>query len=106
FFLRYGVEREASAAHFRWRLLPETSGAAPFDPRAPAGPRFRASLERGRIGMARRAAGAGTDFSVDWTGHGFVVVGDGRGNRQGHPASAQAPGAAPAALGDRLPRAG
>lgn len=103
FLLRYGEGREASAARFRWRIEPAVSGSAPFDPRAPAAPRFRARLEKGRLGAAMRAAGAGMDFMVDWIEHGFVVVGDGE--RDGRAAGAAAPGAAPAALGDRLSQA-
>jgi protein ImuA len=105
FLLRYGEEREASAACFRWRLVPEPSGAAPFDARAPAGPRFRATLEKGRMGTARQLAGGGMDLVLDWTENGFAVVGDGSRNGEPERAGAAPSGAEPAALGDRQSQA-
>lgn len=104
FFLRYGRDREASAAHLRWCLTPELSRETVFDPRAPAGPRFALTLEKGRLGPARIAAGTGFNFTLDWTRNGFVVVDsrDGAVDRAG-----TAPhGAAPAALGHGLSQAG
>jgi protein ImuA len=105
FFLRYGREREASAAQLRWSLEPVLSAETPFDPRAPAGPRFSATLEKGRIGGARLGADAGLTFTLDWTQDGFVVASGGRAAGL-DPAAAAASGAAPAALGDRRAEAG
>lgn len=104
FLLRYGREREASAAQMRWGLEPVLSAETPFDARAPAGPRLSATLEKGRIGAARAAAGAGLTFTLDWTQNGFVVASDGRAGLGAAPAAAS--GAAPAALGDRRAEAG
>ncbi len=105
FFLRYGREREASAAQLRWRLTPVLSTETMFDARAPAGPRFSASLEKGRIGAARAAAGAGLHLILDWTRDGFVVVDDSRELRGFGPAGTPSHGPEPAALGDRLSQA-
>ena len=97
FMLRYGREREASAAHLRWRLDPEPSIAPAFDDRAPGAPRLKAILEKGR--SAREAI----ELVVEWTDHGFVVV-DRSGARDA--AGAAPSGAVPAALGYRLSQAG
>lgn len=103
FLTRYGVGREASAARLRWRVSPSLSGAVPFDARAPGGPRWRVELEKGRLAAAQRA---GTDFLLDWTENGFVVVDSS--STEGTPALAErapSPRAVPPALGDRLPQA-
>ncbi len=103
FLTRYGVGREASAAKLRWRVSPSLSGAVPFDARAPGGPRWRVELEKGRLSAAQRA---GTDFLLDWTENGFVVVDSS--STEGTPAlagRAPSPRAVPPALGDRLPQA-
>ena len=103
FLTRYGVGREASAARLRWRVSPSLSGAVPFDARAPGGPRWRVELEKGRLSAAQRA---GTDFLLDWTENGFVVVDSS--STEGTPAlagRAPSPRAVPPALGDRLPQA-
>jgi protein ImuA len=105
FFLRYGRDREASAAQLRWGLEPLLSIETPFDARAPAGPRFFATLEKGRIGAARLSADGGLTLTLDWTQNGFVVASDGRAAGL-DPAAAPASGTAPAALGDRLSQAG
>ena len=102
--LRYGREREASAAQMRWRIVLVLSTETMFDARAPAGPRFAVTLEKGRIGAAR-AADAGRTLILDWTNHGFVVANDGRSGGL-DPAAAPAPGPASAALGDRRSQTG
>lgn len=98
--IRYGGARAAGAAALRWRIEPAASAPAPYDARAPGRPRWRAVLER-RTGAARGLAAAdGKTFDLEWTGHGFAeIAGDGGSRRP-----AAAPGALPAALGDRLPR--
>lgn len=106
FLIRYGKEREASAARLRWRVSPAISPIAAFDARAPGGPRWRVQLEKGRLGPAARRAGA-LDLVLDWTENGFVMVNSGTAEaRAALTGSAPLPRAVPAALGDRLPQAG
>lgn len=106
FLLRHGDLREASAARLRWRITPACSQAPPHDELAPGAPRWRVSLEKGRLGQG---LGGGEDaILLDWTEHGFAPATEPRpggagGRIAAHPA---APGTAPAALGDRLPAAG
>jgi protein ImuA len=105
FLLRYGQEREASAARLRWRVAPAASQAFPFDGTAPGEARWRVVLEKGRLeeGLAETA-----EFLVDWTKHGFApatAAGEGAGPRRAH--SRPSPyGSASPALGDRLPQTG
>jgi protein ImuA len=100
--LRYGRGRQASAARFRWHVMPVPSGSPPFDARAPGQPRFAVTLEKGRL------AGFSADQSLfmDWTANGFALV-ESNTDRDRH-AERTAPlsGALPAALGDRLSQAG
>ena len=98
FLLRYGREREASAAALRWHVEPAGSGAAPFDARAPGPPRWRVRLEKGRLGPAQDEAG----WLLGWTGDGLERIEDEAGSGAGPAARPAAPGSAPAALGDRL----
>jgi protein ImuA len=102
--LRYVREREASAARFRWRVRPAPSAPMAFDPRAPGPPRWRVTLEKGRMPGRPVATGEQDDF-LEWTTHGFVLADtndrDGKAGRQ--PAL---PRAHPAALGDGLSQAG
>ncbi|AXS41616.1 hypothetical protein [Breoghania sp. L-A4] len=97
FLMRYGGEREASAASFRWHVTPQPSAAMPFDNRAPGHARWQVTLEKG-LGRAGGKTEGGT-WTVDWTDNGFALApkGDADGRR------AALPGAASAALGDRLP---
>jgi protein ImuA len=105
FLLRYGLEREATAARLRWHMAPVLSAETMFDARAPAGPRFRILLEKGRLAGDRRSAGI--DLLVDWTKDGFVMVGSSTERRRvRRQAGAPVSGALSAALGDRLPKAG
>jgi protein ImuA len=106
FFLRYGRDREASAAQLRWRLTPELSAETMFDARAPSGPRFLVALEKGRLVAAAKTAGAGEDFLLDWTKNGFVVVDESAKSASSRLAGTAPHGAVPAALGDRLSQAG
>jgi protein ImuA len=103
--LRYGREREASAAKLRWHVMPETSRQRPFDARAPDGPRWRVVLEKGGL-----ASGA-KDFIVDWTENGFELAGQYPEKSYSRPARSAGPaapsfGAQPAALGYRLSQTG
>jgi protein ImuA len=97
FLLRYGADREASAAHLRWRLYPAPSVPPRFDNRAVGAPRFRAVLEKGR------SVREGTAFVVEWRANGFVMVDSPAKRVAASPASH---GAEPAAMGDRLSKTG
>lgn len=104
FLVRYGSEREASAARFRWRVLPAPSAHPAFDARAPGLPRFTTILEKGRLGSFAE----GTALTLDWTAKdGFALVEPGNGRRaatrKDEPAVS---GTQPAALGDRLSQTG
>jgi len=106
FMLRYGRDREASAARLRWQVIGAPSEAPKFDARAPGGARWHVVLEKGRL--QQRAADTGIEFLVDWTKNGFspaFTAEDGRGEGRAFPRPAPY-GALSAALGDRLPQAG
>lgn len=102
FIVRYGQEREASAAHFRWRVVPASSAPNPFDARAPSGARWHVQLEKGRLGSQRDAA----EWMLDWTGNGFATAKPPTGGTTQPADGAALPGAHPAALGNRLSQAG
>lgn len=107
FLVRYAREREASAAQFRWRVAPALSASPPFDELAPGPPRWRVTLEKGRLGGRRTATPEGDVYLVDWTENGFAPADDD--NRRaiaGAQGAAALSRAALAALGDRLPEAG
>lgn len=113
--LRYGREREASAARLRWRVAPAVSGGQPFDPQAPGPPRFRIGIEKRRLGGSSQRA-EGQELLVEWTENGFVPITPALEPRQlPEPRNSPAvrprhgtalPRAVPAALGDRLSQAG
>ena len=65
FLLRYGSDRQASAAHLRWRIEPQRSGKRPFDERAPGRARWQLTLEKGHAGQAN------TEWILEWTGNEF-----------------------------------
>jgi len=100
FLVRYGVEREATAARLRWRIEPVSSGSAPFDARAPTHPRWRVHLEKGRLGRKRGPI----NLVLDWTQNGFERV-DAKADAGNARRSATLSGSASAALGDRLSEA-
>jgi len=104
FLLRTGLEREATAARLRWRVVPQPSAAPPFDARAPGPPRWQIELEKGRLGSRRDPKA----WLVDWTENGFAIVAPERGvgARTAAGVRPPLPGALPAALGDRLSQAG
>jgi protein ImuA len=98
FLIRYGTEREATAARFRWRIEPVASGQVPFDPRAPGRPRWQVDLEKGRLGSRTDPL----NWTLDVTENGFVLA-EPQKRPEALPATgAPLPGAAPAALGYRL----
>lgn len=106
FLVRYGVQREASAARYRWKITPSLSGPKPFDLRAPGPPRWRAVLERGRLQPDRPVSTEGEVYLVDWTKNGFVLA-DIDGAERRIPVDRPAlPRPQPAALGNRLSQAG
>lgn len=79
FLLRYGQERQASAAHLRWQLAPCHSGPRPFDMRAPGAARWELTLEKGA------ALAPDTRFLLEWTENGFATIpaGSGGSSRRG-----------------------
>jgi protein ImuA len=105
FLIRYGRDREASAARFRWRLSSLLSQPPPFDAQAPGRPRWQVTLEKGSLGGRRViTAPEGEIFLVDWTERGFErVAADDRSRGARRPAPLF--GALPAALGDGLSQA-
>jgi protein ImuA len=107
FLVRYARDREASAARFRWKVVPELSWSPPFDERAPGPPRWRVVLEKGSLGQRRKAASGGEEYLVDWSENGFVMA-DIENKRAvaAVPRRSALPHAAPGALGDRLSETG
>lgn len=102
FLIRYGRDREATAARFRWRIEPVASGQVAFDPRAPGRPRWQVELEKGRLGSRRDPR----NWTLDVTENGFVIA-DPEKRAEPFPATGSPlPGAAPAALGYRLSQTG
>ena len=77
--LRTGMEREASAAGFRFHVAALTSAEAPFDMKAPGAMRARLTLEKGTRRLADRGGtrqqdAFGRDFwDVRWTEDGLVA---------------------------------
>lgn len=68
FLLRYGRDREASAAHLRWRLMPQRSGRQRFDPLAPGPLRWQAQLEKGTLRKQQ------TEWLLGWTHDGLATI--------------------------------
>lgn len=106
FLVRYGRDREASAAKFRWRVEPAQSRAPRFDSRAPGPPRWRVALEKGNLGRRRSRSEEGQVFLVDWTANGFVMADDFSRDGAGAESIAPLSRAASAALGNRLSETG
>lgn len=105
YLIRYGREREASAAKLRWRVTPRLSAGLEFDALSPGPPRFEVEIEKRRLGSKTQRA-EGKTMIVDWTENGFVSI-----ERWKQPAvrqrrTAPLPGAYAATLGDRLSEAG
>jgi protein ImuA len=104
--VRYARDREASAARFRWKIVPHLSRSPPFDTRAPGPPRWQVTLEKGRLAGRRSATPDGEVFLVDWTENGFALANDENRSGAGPQGVAALSRAAPAALGDRLSQTG
>jgi len=106
FLMRYGREREASAAALRWHVAPAPSAETAFDSRAPGLPRYRVTLEKvaRHLGLAATGRdGAGRDFwDVQWSENGLVA--DSARGQAGTSSGGRTAlsGAHPAGLGDRL----
>lgn len=103
FLIRYGREREASAAKLRWRVEPALSEGQPFDPQAPGPPRYLVEIEKRRLaGKTPRVETM--RLTLDWTENGFVSAEDG--SRTGQNFAAPAPRPVAASLGNRYSQAG
>ena len=96
FLLRYGIGREASAAHLRWCLSPARSAHQRYDAKAPGPLRWRAQLEKGTLIKQ-------TEWLLGWTENGFSAFA----SQHRHPDRSLSipplPRAVPAHLADRLP---
>jgi protein ImuA len=104
FMLRYGTEREASAAKLRWKVSPAISAAPFFDPQAPGPPSFSVMLEKSRLGLKSQRL-EGQNFELDWMDHGFVIVERGQPKRTIVQRPAPASRLEPAELGNGLSQA-
>jgi protein ImuA len=103
FLIRYGREREASAAKLRWRVMPGQSAGHPFDAQAPGPPRYIVEIEKRQLaGHAKRIENL--RLILDWTENGFVSAEE----RDRIEAGSAAPTPRPVAatLGNRLSQAG
>lgn len=98
FVLRYGLERQASAAHLRWRLSTVQSGRRPYDVKAPGPPRWRVELERGTLIKHQTA------WLLEWTEHGFSTLGLEQRSADRLLGRQALSGPVPALLADRLPQ--
>jgi protein ImuA len=96
FMLRYGLERQTSAAHLRWRLSPVLSVSSQYDSKAPGPPRWRAELERGTL-IKHQAS-----WLLGWTDDGFATFELERPIDNGHRGGTAVPRAVSAQLADRL----
>jgi protein ImuA len=105
FLVRYARDREATAARYRWRVEPQASQPPPFDERAPGAPRWRLTLEKGSLGAGRAALPEGEQYLVELTENGLVLADIGRDIAR-PPIVPALSHAAPAPLGNRLPKAG
>jgi protein ImuA len=73
FLIRYGRQREASAAKLRWRVMAALSAEQRFDAFAPGPPRFVVEVEKRRLGGTSQRA-ENSKLTLDWTENGFVSV--------------------------------
>jgi protein ImuA len=96
FMLRYGLERQTSAAHLRWRLSPVLSVSPLYDSKAPGPPRWRAELERGTLIKHQ------TTWLLGWTDDGFATFELERSIDDRLSGSPAVPRAVPAQLANRL----
>ena len=98
FLLRYGQERQATAAHLRWRLTPHRSGRRQFDDRAPGEARWTLKLEKGNAGQRN------LEWLLEWKENGFKTLPHWIGTAHRPLARPAFPGALSALLGDRIPQ--
>jgi protein ImuA len=99
FMLRYGVRRESSAGHLRWRILPQRSARHVFDDRAPGNARWHLKLERGRV------AGNQVDWMLEARKNGFAIFSSQPAASDRYQAEPAILGAPPAVLAHRLSQA-
>lgn len=104
FILRYGRDREASAAKLRWRVSPCLSAEQQFDRQSPGPPRFEIEIEKRRLGEKTQRA-EGRRMIVDWTENGFVPIEPWKRQATRLQLAAPLPRAFTPALGDRLSEA-
>lgn len=102
FLIRYGPDRQASAAHLRWQVSPALSGEQRFDPRAPGETRWQVTIEKVLLSQARRRMGE--TWLLRWTKNGFDLAGQEDANGKEPAPRTPLSGPFPAALGDRLPQ--
>lgn len=98
FMMRYGAERMASAAAYRWHVRPHLSAERMFDARAPGALRLGVTLEKGPGVFG--AEGGQRAWILGWGENGFTR--DAEERFDGAASGSAVSGAAPAALGDRL----
>ncbi|HEV7293205.1 MAG TPA: hypothetical protein VGN79_12890 [Devosia sp.] len=96
FMLRYGTDREATAAQLRWRLSPSRSGRHRFDPLAPGPLRWEAQLEKGVLIKHH------TEWLLGWTENGFSAIAPQHDHPRRNSYKPPVPGAVPAHLAHRL----
>lgn len=94
FLLRYGEERQASAAHLRWHLMPHRSSRDAYDERSPGQPRWSLNLEKG-VPLNQQ-----TRFLLEWTENGFATLPAEPGRKSGN--GEALPFAVPAKLANGL----
>jgi protein ImuA len=96
FMMRYGAERMASAAAYRWHVQSYVSAMERFDAKAPGGAQWRVALEKGPR-LNRGYGGIGqAGWILGWGENGFTRVTDAQADK------AALSGAEPAALGHGL----
>ncbi|MHB1110621.1 MAG: ImuA family protein [Devosia sp.] len=100
FLMRYGTDREASAAHLRWRVSPAMSGERMFDARAPGEAHWQVTIEKVLLSQERRRVGE--TWLLRWTKNGFDLAKQRDANGKEAAVRTAVLGAFPAALGDRL----
>jgi len=102
FMMRYGQNREASAARFRWHVAAIKSAKTIFDTQAPGSARWRVHLEKGQ---QQAGIHGGRDiYILNWTKDGLEIDEHTHHNKQELSAAASLSGASSVLLGDRLPQ--
>jgi protein ImuA len=104
FIVRYSLDREASAARYRWRVEPQLSAAPRFDDRATGRPRWLITLEKGSL--ANRKLGHSEQYLVDLTKNGLVPADSTNRGRSSTPAVTTLPRPESSPMGHRLYQTG